>query len=140
MKEMIAETIWNEGGVEDFIEINFKVGNERLSVNFSVYTSIREIKDIWGNDLTGRILSEKRLSWKLQGSSAISVKLTGELINKRGIIELVFAIIFETQKEDNQPEECTIRLRVEPNELDIFCNQINDFKGKVGEVASIKAR
>lgn len=56
MKELIIQTIWNDGA-EDFIEINFKVANDKLSANFSGYTSIQDIKNLWGNDLTGRILS-----------------------------------------------------------------------------------
>lgn len=48
-------------------------------------------------------------------------------------------VMFEKKENEKQTEECVIRIKVEPNQLDTFCNQITYFKGKVGEVASIKA-
>lgn len=137
MQELTAKIVWIDS-TEDFIEINFKVANEKLSAIFSGYTSIQEIKKLWGNDLVGRLLLGKKLQWDMQGSLRQSISISGELSNPTGIIELVFHIVYAIQEDKIPVEECVVRIKIEPNQLDTFCKQFNNFKGKTGEFASLE--
>lgn len=137
MQELTAKIAWIDS-TEDFIEINFKVANEKLSAIFSGYTSIQDIKKLWGNDLVGRLLSGKKLQWDMQGALTQSISISGELLNPTGIIELVFHIVYAVEGDKTPAEECVVRIKIEPNQLDTFCKQFNNFKGKIGELAGVK--
>ncbi len=112
MNKLTIQTIWVDNSEPDFIELNFKVANDKQSANFSSYASVHEIKKIFGNDYTGKILSGEKQKWGMQGSALQSVTISGELLDHVGIIALLFNIVFDKEKESIPAEQSTIILKI----------------------------
>ncbi len=138
MNKLDFEIIWIDEAQPDFIEITINAANQRLNAHFSCYVSLGELKKQWQKDLITQVLSGKKQTWDMQGSNTESVAVLIKQAGNTGAIALIYKIIFEKDNNNDSLEECRLRLIFDPAQLDSFCEQIQRFKGEIGETASIK--
>jgi hypothetical protein len=137
MNKLEFKLIWIDQEEADFVEVQISIINQRLTATFSCYASLKTLKQQWQKDIVTQVLSGKKIKWEMEGIYREAVTFLVEKAASTGKLALTSKIIFERDKDNQIIEEGTIRIILEPAQLDTFCEQIQTMESKLDATANI---